>query len=400
MITVIKAGRIFQATGHPPILGGVVVVEGDRITAVGIDGELSFPEIGGATTIQAEDSTVLPGLIDSHVHLWWGRGREHRDDWDEVVAASTIRALVLLEKVAREGITAIRDCGYPHHGVFALRRAIERGDVLGPRLLLCGRAISATGGHAPSISVQVDGADEVRKAVRREMKAGADWIKLMVTGGTSTPGERTDDVQLTIEEMKAAVEEAQRRGKKICAHVACLEGAKSATVAGVHSLEHGVELDDAMAEQMVQMGIFLVPTMLSPKVEALSSAESGIPEFVRRKALKNVEKKHQSFRTALSSGVRIAAGTDAGAPHLPIGRDSLVAELKTMVEHGLEPAAAVESATRVAAEMLGLDSDLGTVEAGKLANLNLVRGDPTVNIEDLNNLRSVMRDGVLMEPPD
>lgn len=396
MVTVIKAAKVLQATGAPPIEKGIVIVEGDRIVAVGRQGEVSYPVGEGTRTIEAEEVTLLPGLIDCHVHIWGFNDKGYSDHTPEAIAASTVRAMLVLGKLLREGITSLRDCGYPHHGIFALRQAIDAREILGPRLFLCGRAVCATGGHGASISVQVDGADEVRKAVRRELKAGADWIKLMATGGTATPGERTKDVQLTIEEMKAAVDEAKRRGKRVSAHTSCLEGARAVIAAGVDCIEHGIELDGEVIETMLERGIYLVPTLTCTRIEAESDADSGIPDFLRLKAREVYKEQMRSFQKALMRGIKIVAGTDAGPFYLPLGRESLVTELATMVEGGMKPLTAIESATRVAAEMLGVDSNLGTIEKGKLADLILVRGDPSRDIRDLNNVSLVIKGGCVI----
>jgi len=397
MLTIIRGGNIIPATGAPVIRDGIILVRKGRIVAVGSAETIAPPVVAEeAAVIDAKGKTVLPGLIDMHLHLGLSEEKGSIGFTPEAITSSVLRTMTGLEKLIRGGITAVRDCGYPHHGIFALRQAVESGEIMGPRLFLCGRAICATGGHGASVSVQVDGPNEVRKAVRAELKAGADWIKLMATGGTGTPGERTSDVQLTVEEMAAAVDEARRRGKKVCAHCSCLDGVRAAIAAGVDSIEHGIELDDEVIERMVVDNIYLVPTLRCTRIEAESGPDSGIPEYTRRKASEIYRTQMKSFQRALAAGVKIAAGTDAGPFYLPVGGNSLVMELELMVEGGMEPMAALESATRVAAEALGVDSRLGTLEEGKLADLIVVDGDPLADIKALTNVWLVMKEGLVV----
>jgi len=396
MLTVISGGNVIPATGAPVIEDGIILAREGRIVAVGSVETIATPVGEEATVIDAKGKTVLPGLIDMHLHLGLSEEKGSIVFTPQAITSSVLRTLTGLENLIRGGIITVRDCGYPHHGIFALRQALDTGEIIGPRLFLCGRAICATGGHGASVSVQADGPNEVRKAVRGELKAGADWIKLMATGGTGTPGERTLDVQLTVEEMAAAVDEARRRGKKVCAHCSCLDGARAVIAAGVNSIEHGIELDDEAIEKMIANDIYLVPTLKCTCIEAESGPDSGIPEYTRRKASEIYRTQMESFQRALAVGVRIAAGTDAGPFYLPLEGNSLVMELDLMIEGGMEPMAALESATRVAAEALGVDSRLGTLEEGKLADLIIVDGDPLADIKALTDVWLVMKEGLVV----
>ena len=210
----------------------------------------------------------MPGLIDCHAHVAGFHSRDRSHDPDaRAKAADTIDVLDGLRRVLESGVTSIRDCGYPHHGIFAIRDAANAGRVLAPRLALSGRAICATAGHGAWISVEISGPDEARRAVRLEAKAGSEWIKLMVTGGTATPGEAVSDVQLTIEEARAVVEEAHRRGRRVAAHCSNLAGTMLALDAGVDSIEHGIAIDAVAAQRMAQEGVWLVPSLLCTQVE-------------------------------------------------------------------------------------------------------------------------------------
>lgn len=239
--------------------------------------------------------------------------------------------------------------------------------------------------------------DAVRRAVRIESKAGADWIKLMATGGTATPGELVTDVQMTVEEMAAAVDEAHRRSKKVCVHCSNLSGSYAVLEAGVDSLEHGIELDDACVQRMVKQGTWLSPSLKCTQVEGEAGPESGIPDCVRAKARDIYRKQMRSFQRALAAGVKIAASTDAGPLYMPLGARSLGWELALMVELGTSPQQAIESATQRAAELLGVGDRLGTLESGKLADVLVVDGDPLQDITALERPWLVMIGGRLVE---
>jgi imidazolonepropionase-like amidohydrolase len=229
-----------------------------------------------------------------------------------------------------------------------------------------------------------------------EMKAGADWIKLMMTGGTSTPNELVTDVQLTVEEAAAAVEEAHRRGRRVSAHCSNLAGTLAALDAGVDSIEHGIELDDGAVDRMVTNGTWLSPGIRCTRVEAEAGPESGIPEHVRVKAAEIFRFQEESFRRAYLAGVRIVAATDAGPGYLPLGSDSLVAELATMIDLGMSPLEAICAATGRASELLGVGNHMGKIGPGQLADLLVVRGDPLENVRALRDVVLVMKDGIVV----
>jgi imidazolonepropionase-like amidohydrolase len=392
MSTVIHNVRVFNGRGSAGIESGWIAIEGGRISEV----EQGSPgDIGpGVLAIDGQGRTAVPGLIDAHTHLA-GLHRFERDPdpTPEAVAADTIDVLQGLDRIVRGGLTTIRDCGYPHHGVFAIREGADRGAFVSPRLLLSGRAICATEGHGASLSVQVTGADEARRAVRIEAKAGADWIKLMLTGGTATPGEAVSDVQLTMDEAGAAVEEAHARGRRVCAHCSNLAGTNLALDVGVDSIEHGIAIDDAAGRRMADEGVWLASTLLCTQTEGLAGLDSGIPEHVRRKGAEIFRRQQESFQRALAAGVRIAAATDAQVPYLSLGAQTLASELALMVDLGMSPTRALQAATGEAAELLGLGPETGTLERGRMADLLLVLGDPTEDIRSVGKPDLVMKGG-------
>jgi imidazolonepropionase-like amidohydrolase len=390
--TIIRNVRVVDATGGPPIPRGWIAIVDGQISEVGrgTPRDLGSEVVG----IDGTGLTALPGLIDCHAHAvgFHRRARDRAPD-PFTAAADTLDVLSGLQRVVRSGVTTIRDCGYPHHGIFAVRDAAQAGMIESPRLVLSGRAIAATAGHGASISVEVSGADEARRAVRVEAKAGADWIKLMMTGGTATPGESVTDVQLTLDEARAAVDEAHRRGRRVSAHCSNLKGTMLALDAGVDSIEHGIAIDAAAARRMADGGVWLAPSLLCTQIEGTAGPESGIPDYVRRKGAEIYRQQQASFQVALAAGVRMAAATDAEVAYLPLGSGALARELALMVELGMTPQAAVASATRCGAELLGLEASTGTLEAGRMADIVLVGGDPLTDISAVGETHLVMRAG-------
>jgi imidazolonepropionase-like amidohydrolase len=244
--------------------------------------------------------------------------------------------------------------------------------------------------------VQVTGVDEVRRAVRIEAKAGADWIKLMLTGGTATPGEEVTDVQMTLEEAAAAVHEAHGRGRSVSAHCSNLAGTSLALDAGVDSIEHGIAIDHEAARRMAAEGVWLCSTLLCTQTEGLADADSGIPEYVRRKGAEIFKQQQSSFQIALEAGVRIAAGTDAQVSYLPLGAEALGQELELMVSLGMTPSSALVSATGLSAAVLGISHEVGTIAPGLYADLLLLDADPISDISSVTRPSIVLKGGKVL----
>lgn len=395
MKTAIRCGRLFDGTSRVVKAGAVVVVEESRIIEVLPAGSA----VEADRVIDAGDRTMLPGLIDTHVHIYGYHTQPGPPSPGARDAArDTLDIMRGLSALARAGVTTIRDCGYPHHGIFAVREAADSELIASPRLVLCGRALCASGGHGERISVTVDGEDAARRAARLESKAGADWIKLMATGGTATPGEKVSDVQLTLAEMRAAVEEAHHRGKNVCAHCSNLAGTKLALLAGIDSVEHGIELDDEAVSMMVERGVWLSPSLKCTQVEGEAEPGDNVPEFIRLKAAGIYRRQMESFQRAVKAGVRVSAATDGGPSYFPLTGRSLARELALMAELGLGAGGALEAATKTGAEVLGLP-DIGTVEPGKQADLLVVDGDPYQDLMNLERPWLVMIRGRLVRAP-
>jgi imidazolonepropionase-like amidohydrolase len=249
-----------------------------------------------------------------------------------------------------------------------------------------------TGGHGWNmIGREADGPDDVRKAVREQLKAGADVIKIFATGGVMTPGVDPHSAQLTLDEVRAAIEEARKAGRRTAAHAMGSDGIANSLEAGITTIEHGVFLTDALCQRMARDGVALVPTLIAPHAIAAGGLDAGIPEYAVRKSLAVGDQHLEGFRLALRHGVPIAAGTDAGTPLNPHG--TLVPELALMVKGGMEPRAAVQAATAVAARALGLEHETGRIAPGLAADLLAVEGNPAERIQALGEVRLVMTHG-------
>src|SRR5690242_3543250 len=273
---VLHGARIIDGTGAEPVRGRAVVVEGGRITAV-VD-EARAPRGRG---IDLAGHTLLPGLINCHVHLCFGAEADPvRPMREESLAMTAVKALLRARLTAEAGVTTVRDLGGRDYAEMAVRRAIQEGWVVGPRIVAAGRPVCMTGGHGHFLAREADGPDDVRKAVREQLKAGADVIKLIATGGVMTPGVEPGSPQLTLEEMRAAVEEAVKAGRRTAAHAQGSTGIADAVEAGITTIEHGIFLTDEIIAAMKRKGTFLVPTLAAPAAISTGGLAAGIPEYM------------------------------------------------------------------------------------------------------------------------
>ena len=388
---------IFDGTGAPLRTGWAVVVDSRKIQWMGPTGEA--PAFENGRRVDGTGRTLLPGLIDSHVHLSADAGPDFIGQLSsDSVQRATLRAARSAAQILAAGITTIRDCGSANNIAIELSKAIEDGLVVGPRVLAAGRVITMTGGHCWYIGRESDGVDGVRAAVRAELKAGADFIKVMATGGVLTPGVTAGQVALTEPELRVIVEEAHNSGKKVTCHAIGNAGIKNALRAGVDAIEHGMHLDDEALDMAVSQGTFLVPTLIALEVDLEAGPKGLIPDWVYRKALGEAEHHRSSFIAAVRSGMRIGAGTDSGTPFNPHG--NVVTEMESMIRLGLGTEEALVAATRSAAENLDIDGTVGTLAPGKVADMLLVDGDPTKDVAALRDVALVTRAGqVVYDPP-
>lgn len=388
MAVAYRAARLFDGVSEQVVEDGAVVVENGLIASVGEARALP----PGVEFVDLGDATLLPGLIDAHVHLVWSASAEPH----EVVERES-RALTVLRCAANAalhlgaGVTSVRDVGATDGLSIDIARAVELGLIPGPRVVAAGRAIAMTGGHGWFIGREADGVEAVRHAVRSELKAGAECIKLMASGGVYGHAEEPGSPQLTVEELRAGVAEAHKAGRKVAAHAYSAEAINNALSAGVDSIEHGSFLDRATAERMREQGTYLVPTLSVYQAMSDRGPELGSPDYIQRKTAEVLMASREAFRLALETGVPLAAGTDCGAPGHPHG--TLPEELRLMVEAGATPLEALRCGTSAAAVVLGLAEEVGTLEPGKKADLLAVGGDPLRDVGALRDIRLVLRDG-------
>lgn len=393
--TVVHAGSLLAVPGEPPLERQTIVTRNAHIVA--IEAGYVTPDQAGVPAdtevIDLRDRFVLPGLMDSHVHLTGATGafrdrRGSRADPD-AIARATLNALIAARLSLAAGFTAVRDLGSDDQSVFALRDAIGKGKLLGPTIIASGPSISVTAGHGddarsadPDERARAgvcDGADDCRRLTRHLEKTGADLIKIKITGGFSS---RTGlDQHMLPAEMQAIISAAQQRGLKVAAHGYTPTAIKDAIRAGVDSIEHGFLIDDEGIRMMKKAGVMLVPTL------TISRPPSFVPESVRQQSAK-LRDDAAAFERAYRAGVKIAFGTDCGI--YPHGENA--DEFVTMVAKGMSASDAIRSATVVAAELFGLD-DGGIIAAGRRADIIAVNGDPIDDIAVLGNVDFVMKGG-------
>ena len=388
MKTTYRAARVFDGVSEHATEDGAVLVEDGRIASVGSVADLP----AGVGITDLGDATILPGLIDAHVHLVWSASAEpHEVVERESRALTALRCANNAALHLHAGVTTVRDVGATDGLSIDVARAVGLGVLRGPRVIAAGRAIAMTGGHGWFLGREADGAEAVRHAVRSELKAGATCIKLMASGGVYGHAEEPGSPQLTVEELRVAVEEAHKAGRRVAAHAYSIEAIGNALDAGVDSIEHGSFIDRDTAGRMRETGTYLVPTMSVYRAMSERGPELGAPEYIRRKTAEVLEASREAFRLALEAGVPVAAGTDCGAPGHPHG--TLPEELMLMVESGASPIQALRFGTSAAADLLGLGDEVGSLEPGKRADLLAVDGDPTSEILALRDVRLVLRDG-------
>ncbi|MEO8275172.1 MAG: amidohydrolase family protein [Thermoanaerobaculia bacterium] len=406
MRTVLTAARIFDATTANTRPNGVVIVENGRIVDAGSG--LAVPAAGpGVTVIDLGDATLLPGLMDAHVHLTGEIGASWSQDFvDDLLrfpAEQAFYAASYAKKTLEAGFTTVRNLGAADYVDVGLRNAINKGLIPGPRMLVAVYALGPTGGHGDGtpfppgrvpqdgpVNGVCNGAEECRKAVRFQIKYGADVIKFMPSGGVLSLSDTVDAPQMTAAEIEAIVDEAHNWGRKAAAHCHGDIAARMAIAAGVDSLEHGSFIKADTLQLMKDKGVYLVPTLLAG--EWTGGQADKFPPAIAAKARAALAARSQMFQSALKIGVKIAFGTDSAvSPHGLNGK-----EFALMTGLGMSPGAALRSATAVDADLLGVADRLGTLEKGKIADVVAVAGDPLQNIATMEKPLLVMKDGVIV----
>jgi imidazolonepropionase-like amidohydrolase len=380
----LKGGAIFDSEARSFRRGLDVLAVGDRIQAIAPD--VAAP--AGARVIDCGGAYVLPGLIDCHVHLSVGGGADElRTAQGDPSALRAWKAAGHARRTLQAGFTTVRDLGAAEHLNIHLARAIELGVLEGPRILAAGMGVTMTGGHGHGfIAREADGPDEVRKAVREQLRAGATAIKLFASGGVMTPGVDPRSPSFTEAEMAAGVEEAHKAFVVVGAHAQANQGIKNAIRAGVDSIEHGVWLDDEAVEMMCERGTYLVATLSAPHHIAYGGLQAGIPKYAVDKAEDVLRDHIRSFELARKAGVKLAMGTDEGTPLNHPGENAQ--EIVRMAEHGLSPAAAIMAATAWAADLLKVEC--GRLKKGLLADMVIVGQDPLAKLDVLTSNEQIL----------
>ena len=400
LVTVIHAGTLLAEPGSAPRRNASVIVRGRTISEVR-DG---FVDVPGARVVDLRGSTVLPGLIDAHVHLRGlddrlrARLEENQRDHED----NAYTALSNARKTLLAGFTTVRDLGGDPRLILSLRDSINAGELAGPTIIGAGLGISVSGGHGdsrngvnrglaslPPVGNTCNGADDCRRAVREQVGAGADVVKFSATGGvlSNVPGGLNQ--QMMDDEMRAVVETARMFGRKVAAHAHGVNGVNAALRAGVDSIEHGTFTNDESFRLYKQTGAYYVPTLLAPAAALADGMRGALTPAQFEKARAAAGNAEKSFAEAIRRGVKIAFGTDTGvSPH---GRNA--EEFALMVKNGMSPAKAIRSATIDAAELLGLSARVGTIAPGKDADIIAIEGDPTADVRLLERVGFVMKSG-------
>lgn len=379
-------GRVLVGDGRV-LERASVLVEGERIAGVW---EGRSPLHKGLQRVEISNCTLLPGLIDAHVHLCLDGSPDPLGVLERTPdALLALRMARHARQTLLSGVTSVRDMGGKNGVDLVLRDAIRAGLILGPRMLASGKPIVMTGGHGWQMAREADGPHEVRKAAREQIKAGADLVKLMATGGVMTPGVEPGSAQLTEEEIRAAVEEAHKSGRRTATHAQGTQGILNALRAGIDSIEHGVFLSQEAVSLMLEKGVPLVPTISALHCIEEHGVEAGIPAFAVEKTKRLKADFLQSVRLAREAGVSVAMGTDAGTPFNRHGENARELELMANLG-GFSPGEAIKAATQVGARVLGLEKELGTIGEGKLADLIVVRGNPLEELGLLRNRQDIL----------
>lgn len=383
---VLRAPRLLDGTGATAVPDAALWLDGERIAFAGPAAALPL-EARSLATLELPGCTLLPGLVDAHVHLVASAGPDLAAGIPLTESERTLAAVANTRRHLDGGVTLVRDLGAPGGEAIAVGRAVEAGMVEGPRVIAAGPAVTMTGGHIPYLGRVADGPEQLRAAVRANLGMGAGCIKVVATGGVLTKGLDPRLAAYTQRELDALVDEAHRLGLRVTAHAIGEGGVAAALRAGVDSVEHGMYLDDETIRLFVETGIRYSATFMAPG--CILRGES-VPDWIKERARLVAEAHLASFQAAVKAGVRIVAGTDAGTPENPHGR--VAHEVVAMVEAGLDVLTGVRAATAEAADLLG-EPDRGVLRTGAVADVLAVEGDVAADVTALTRPAAVFQSG-------
>jgi imidazolonepropionase-like amidohydrolase len=394
MATVLKNGVVIDGTGKGPIPNGFVVINGDKIEAVGPLTEFDPTAFEGPDheVIDVGSKVIMPGLINAHAHLnnMWAKGT-YQERAAQPITWLVLRAARNALLALQDGMTTVRDMASKEGTNLTIKKAVSEGMIVGPRVVACGQAICMTGGHGYQKAIEADGPDEVRKAARRLLKAGADFIKLMASDGLDQLQE-SPPPQLSEDEMRAAFEEAKKAGKKTTVHAHPPAAIRAAVAAGVDCVEHGGLMDKETADLLAREGVYLVPTVGEAWGVAYRGVELGRPAWLIEACRQRLEPRMKTFELSVQAGIKMAVGTDVSA--------SMALEMELMQRGGLSAMEVLVAATRNGAEVCDLADQIGTLEVGKLADLIVIDGNPLKNMGDMRKVDLVFKEGKMYRPAD
>jgi imidazolonepropionase-like amidohydrolase len=391
-VTALVGGTVVAIDGGAELKNATVLITGERISQIGPAGSIPVPP--GAKVISMTGKWLIPGLMNTHVHLGLklpgaaGDSLVTESDTEEVLRMAGNARLSLLS-----GVTTLRLVGEDHGTDFALRAAIDRGEVVGPRIKTAGEVIITTGGHG---SMEADGPYALAHVVRQQIKQGADWIKIAISGGISDTRGSISSAPMTDEEMSTLIEVAHRNGIKVTAHNGSNEAARQALRFGIDGFEHGYHLDASILKEMKAKGVWLVPTIVVTQPGALEFYHKiGSPPWYLERVKITGTDHWAMLQNAIKLGVNIALGTDQFPFEPNDGTTATVAEAELYVKAGMTPLQALQSATTQAARMLAMEADAGSISVGKYADIDAVDADPVKDIHALRTIDFVMKGGVV-----
>lgn len=383
-------GTIFD--GRKEINNAVMLIDSDKIIAVGTSADIEIPK--DATLVDVSNKTMIPGLIDCHIHIFMGAHRKYEHYMANGITDMEYGCIAVnnMRHLLKNGVTYVRDLGSQGQMIYALKGLLKEGVVVGPDFKVSGEALSITGGHGYWMSKECDGVDAYTKAVRESILEGCDQIKLMVTGGFDTPGKETAPCEMEYQEIEAAVREAHKKSRKVAVHAHGYTGLKYCIEAGVDSIEHGVYLDEELLIKMREKNIFLVPTLSAPHFAVKNALEQDPTNKGILESAKIIDRHNDAVKLAYKLGIKIAMGSDNGVTGNYF--EDALSEIILLSKLGIPNLCLLKMATYHGAELLDIGDTHGSLESGKYADFIILDQNPLENIENIYSDKVVYKNGV------